>query len=247
MAAKGSQPTDSLAADAQTPTADFVDFVAHAKPTGRAEQLLEAGTAHQRPLVLGGQHQARLLQKGAPLPRRDRGVDLHVELDRYIRAAVYSRPAPVDLRLHAGLHRGAILDAVVNRFKAYTTLMQSQPYLADYIRRVYAEGGEESIEFFRMMLESVRAELAARMAAGAAREFEDPDLGLALYCHLVSAQVLIRPQLEAVVGLDLDNPNDIERLNRAQTDLLTRALFSPAPERPRRRPKRSQQRPNFDR
>jgi AcrR family transcriptional regulator len=127
------------------------------------------------------------------------------------------------------------LDAVVNRFKEYATLLRSQPYLADYIRRVYAEGGEESIEFFRLMLDAVRAELSARIAAGNAREFDDPDVGLALYCHLVSAQVLIRPQLEAVTGLDLDDPNDVERLNRAQTDLLTRPLFSPAPQQPPRR------------
>jgi AcrR family transcriptional regulator len=119
------------------------------------------------------------------------------------------------------------LDAVVNRLKAYSALLQSQPYLADYIRRVYAEGGDESVEFFRMMLEAVRTELSARVAAGNAREFDDPEVGLALYCHLVSAPVLIRPQLEAIIGLDLNDPKDIERLNRAQTDLLTRPLFSP--------------------
>jgi AcrR family transcriptional regulator len=119
------------------------------------------------------------------------------------------------------------LDAVVNRLKAYSSLLQSQPYLADYIRRVYAEGGEESVEFFRMMLEAVRSELSARVAAGNAREFADPEVGLALYCHLVSAPVLIRPQLEAVIGLDMSDPNDIERVNRALTDLLTKPLFSP--------------------
>jgi AcrR family transcriptional regulator len=118
-------------------------------------------------------------------------------------------------------------EALANRFKAYTDVLQSQPNLAHYTRRVYAEGGEESFEFFRLLLQALGAEHSARVAAGTARDFDDPEVGLPLYCYLASALVLIGPLLEAVVGLDLEDPKDVARLTRAQMELLTKPLFSP--------------------
>ncbi|ADP81719.1 TetR/AcrR family transcriptional regulator [Pseudofrankia inefficax] len=120
----------------------------------------------------------------------------------------------------------APLEALANRFRAYAEVVQSQPALARYMRRVFIEGGEESVELFRTLVEALGAEHSARVAAGRAREFEDPEVGIALYFHLVSAQVLIGPLLEAVVGLNLEDPEDVARLNRALMDLLSRALFS---------------------
>jgi AcrR family transcriptional regulator len=119
-------------------------------------------------------------------------------------------------------------EAVQERYGALSALLQTQPYLAEYLRRVLAEGGEASVELFKMFIDAMKREVSARIEAGNAREFDDPDVGLALFWLLSSAEFLIAPQLEAV-GLDLTNPEDIERLHRAQTDLLTRPLFS-APE-----------------
>jgi AcrR family transcriptional regulator len=118
------------------------------------------------------------------------------------------------------------LDALASRFRMYAAVVQRQPYLARYLRRVFIEGGDESVEVFRMLLTALGEEQAARVAAGTAREFADPQLDLALYFYLVSAQILIGPQLEAVVGLDLSDPADVARLNRGIVDLLTRPLFS---------------------
>jgi AcrR family transcriptional regulator len=119
------------------------------------------------------------------------------------------------------------LDAVANRFRAYAAVTQRQPYLARYLRRVFIEGGEQGTEVFRMLVEALGAEHRARVAAGTAREFDDPELGLVLFFHFVSAQVMIGPQLEAVVGLDLDRPDDVARLNRALIEFLTKPLFAP--------------------
>jgi AcrR family transcriptional regulator len=124
------------------------------------------------------------------------------------------------------------LDALANRFRMYAAVVQRQPNVARYLRRVFIEGGDESNEVFRMLMTALGAEHEARVAAGTAREFEDPPVGLALYYYLVSAQILIGPQLEALVGLDLADPGDVARLNHGIMDLLTRPLF-PARAAPR--------------
>ena len=118
-----------------------------------------------------------------------------------------------------------LADALTNRRDAWEGLLRDQPHLADYIRRVLAEDGEQSIAYFKQSLASLYDEMAAMTEAGLARQLDDPEVGIALYWMLVSARVLLRPQLEAALGLDLSDPADIERLHRAEIDLLTKPLF----------------------
>jgi AcrR family transcriptional regulator len=121
-----------------------------------------------------------------------------------------------------------IASALLGRKKAFATLLQDQPYLADYLFRVLSEGNDASIDFFRQSLETVRSEMTAMVDAGLARQFDDPEVGIALYWVLVNARFLLRPHLEAVLGLDLSKPEDLDRLDRAEIDLCTRPLFPEA-------------------
>lgn len=128
--------------------------------------------------------------------------------------------------------------ALERRHRAFDAILRDQPYIADYLRRVLADDSDEGIELFRISLEGIKSEMRDRVAAGVAREFDDPDVSLALYWLVVSARFIIRPYLERVVKLNLQDPYDVDRLNRAEIDLLTEAVF------PRRestsRPRRNQ-------
>src|SRR5207245_2951938 len=118
------------------------------------------------------------------------------------------------------------------RREVYEGVLREQPHLAQYVGRVLSERGEASIAFFERSLQIARSEMEAMIEAGLARPFEDPDVGIALYWLLVNARFLLRPYLEAAMGLDLSNPADLDRLHRAEIDLLTRPVFPLPPPTP---------------
>jgi TetR/AcrR family transcriptional regulator, regulator of cefoperazone and chloramphenicol sensitivity len=115
--------------------------------------------------------------------------------------------------------------ALVSRRNAFEELLRDHIHLADYLSRVVSEGGETSLTFFQDSLAIVRSEMDALVDAGLARPMQDPDVEIVLYWVLVNARFLIRPHLEAALGLDLSKPADIERLHQAEISLLTSPLF----------------------
>jgi AcrR family transcriptional regulator len=152
----------------------------------------------------------------------------HFPTKRALEQAVH---ADVIQRIVAVVHGVGLDDdpvtAIQNRNRAFDTLLRDQPYIADYIRRVLADNSEESLDFFRVSIEGIKSELLGRVEAGQARTFDDPDVGLALYWLVVNARFILRPYLENVLHLDLQNPRDADRLARAETELLTKPVFPP--------------------
>lgn len=150
----------------------------------------------------------------------------HFPTKRALEQAVHE---DVIQRIVAAVHGVGLGDdpvtALRNRNRAFDTLLRDQPYIADYIRRVLADNSEESLDFFRVSIEGIKGELLGRVEAGQARAFDDPDLGLALYWLVVNARFILRPYLENVLHLDLRDPGDADRLTRAQTEFLTKAVF----------------------
>jgi AcrR family transcriptional regulator len=152
----------------------------------------------------------------------------HFPTKRALEQAVH---ADVIQRIVAAVHGVGLGDdpvtAIQSRNRAFDALLRDQPYIADYIRRVLADGSAESLDFFRVSIEGIKSELLGRVEAGQARAFDDPDVGLALYWLVVNARFILRPYLEHVLQLDLRDPRDADRLARAETELLTKPVFPP--------------------
>lgn len=147
----------------------------------------------------------------------ERAVQEHVTAE--IRDAIHGVGTDSDL-----------LDALVSRRKAFDELLRAEPHLSEYLRRQLLGSEQGGADMFRFQVDLVKAEMQTLVAAGLAREMEDPEVGIILYWLLVSSRVLIRPLLEQALKLDLDDPADMGRLDRAEIDLLTRPLFPPPPE-----------------
>lgn len=152
----------------------------------------------------------------------------HFASKRGLEQAVHEETVARMLRAVHGVGVGqALNDSLLSRRAAFEQVLQEQPHLANYLYRVLIEGDASSVDFFRRSLEIVRSEMDQLVDAGLARPMEDPDVGIALYWVLVNARFLLRPHLESVLGLDLSQPADVQRLQRAEIDLLTRPLFPP--------------------
>jgi AcrR family transcriptional regulator len=122
--------------------------------------------------------------------------------------------------------------APIARRAAYQDLLRRVPEIGAYVRRAITSSDEGSLEIFKVLYALARVEMGLMVEIGIARPMEDPDLELALYLLVVSASTLIGPHLEALFDLDLTEPADIERLQRAELNLLTKPVFPVAPLRP---------------
>jgi AcrR family transcriptional regulator len=145
------------------------------------------------------------------------------ELEQAVHAEVVRRIVETVHRVPPGHD---VVAALEERNRAYDTLLRDQPYIADYIRRVLLDDSAASIAFLEQSIEGIRAEMQDRVSLGIAREFEDAEVSLALYWLVVNARFILRPYLERVLGLDLEQPKDLARLHRAEIDLFTNGVFT---------------------
>jgi AcrR family transcriptional regulator len=117
--------------------------------------------------------------------------------------------------------------SLVVRRQAFDAFLQANPLIARYLERALTERSSASAAPAVRLLASSRSAFEAMVEAGAARPFDDPDMGHALYWLVNSARFLLAPILEAR-GLDMSDPATIARLRRAEIDLLTRPVFPPS-------------------
>jgi AcrR family transcriptional regulator len=125
-----------------------------------------------------------------------------------------------------GLASGEATEQVLlARRAAYDDLLRRQPYLARYVGRVLAEQGPQQVRLAKTLIASTRSEFDQLVAEGYARPMADPDVGIILFWLIGNARFFAGEMLESLAGLRLSDPKDIERLNRAEVDLLTDPLF----------------------
>jgi TetR/AcrR family transcriptional regulator, regulator of cefoperazone and chloramphenicol sensitivity len=115
--------------------------------------------------------------------------------------------------------------ALLARRAAYDELLRRQPYVARYVGRVLTEQGSPQVNLAKTLLASTQSEMDDMIAQGYARPMPDPDVGIVLYWLIGNARFFAGQMLESLVGLRLSDPADIERLARAEIDLLTDPLF----------------------
>jgi AcrR family transcriptional regulator len=117
------------------------------------------------------------------------------------------------------------LEALRERRAATEGFLQANPAIAAYLRHVYFDGGPPAARVFHAMGVMQREQMQQLIAAGMARPLPDPEIGLLLYHAITSATMLLRPLLEGISDLDLDDPAVHRRFREAEIDLLTRPLF----------------------
>jgi len=127
-----------------------------------------------------------------------------------------------------------VREALEARRRAWADLEVARPEIRAYLRRALADADESGRAVFRLILEEERAQLTQMMDAGLARHTDDIDATVAVYFAMVSAGMLLGLALADAFGIDVNSRSGIDRLQRAEVDLLTNPLF-PTPPTPRRR------------
>ena len=117
------------------------------------------------------------------------------------------------------------VDALHHRRAAASAFLAENPVVSEYLRHVYADGGDEALALFEAMARTQRDEMQSLVDAGLARPLPDPDAGLFLYQAVTMATILLRPLIERVLDVSLDDPDVQQRFRAAEVDFLTQPLF----------------------
>jgi AcrR family transcriptional regulator len=125
--------------------------------------------------------------------------------------------------------RGVGLDPVgpeslAARRSTFEAFLQANPPVAHYLERALTERSAAGTVLARRLLASSRDGFQAMVDAGLARPFPDPDMGAALYWLVTTARFTLAAFADAT-GLNMADPETVERLRRAEIDLLTRPVF----------------------
>jgi AcrR family transcriptional regulator len=112
--------------------------------------------------------------------------------------------------------------------------LESEPTMADYIRRLLLDGGEAADGLFAKLLDATEAGMRALTAAGVVRPAPDERIRTAfLLCNDLSL-VLLRRQITRSVGFDPLTREGLGRWSAAVLDVYTSGVFAfpAAPEAP---------------
>lgn len=98
-----------------------------------------------------------------------------------------------------------------------------------YVARSLVDGGPVGRWWFDTIIDLLTASHRRLTAAGLAREVDDPDMLIALAASMDMGMLVLRPLIEAHLGVDLTSPDTFERWMRAWFDLMTNGyLISPS-------------------
>lgn len=111
------------------------------------------------------------------------------------------------------------------RRAAFDAFVLEHPDVAGYVRQAQLSGTDEGVALYAEAHELLRSEMDRMVASGVARPLPDPEVGLVLYGALQNAHVLLGPQIEALLDIDLSDPAQIARFREAAVDLLSRPVF----------------------
>lgn len=108
--------------------------------------------------------------------------------------------------------------------QALLSLQSAGPALA-YVGRSLQAGGEAGQWWFSTMMSMGREMYADMVAAGVARELDDPEMANLLLMAMDLGLVIMRPLVERHLGSDLTDPAVLERWARAEYDLLNHGVM----------------------
>jgi len=123
--------------------------------------------------------------------------------------------------------------------EAFVRVLEREPGLLDYVRRLVFDGGEPGRQLCRRLQEVTQAGLVSLVRAGVVRGSDDEAVRAAFLLANDLALVLLRRQLEAVLGFDPLGREGLVRWSAVVLDVYSQGIFSrPTPE-PATKAKRS--------
>jgi AcrR family transcriptional regulator len=111
----------------------------------------------------------------------------------------------------------------------FERLMADMPLLGAYVRRMVLDGAPEGLAWFRRMVDTFAAELEHRETLGVASPPRDTRAAAAMLILLGFAPVLMGPALEYALDIDFDDVAARHRWWDAESELLTRPMYSTDP------------------
>lgn len=148
-----------------------------------------------------------------------------------LRAAVDTRVSATITDLLAEFGRDAERGASPSSLATVMAdLLDTDPQLPGYLRRLLIDGGRAAQELFGALFEATVDALAGLEAAGVARPADDPPVRAAFFLVNDLAVILLREQVRAVLGVDPLGPAGLERWSRTLMDTYSRGVFILSPE-----------------
>ncbi|MFV9455338.1 TetR/AcrR family transcriptional regulator [Rhodococcus sp. NM-2] len=151
-----------------------------------------------------------------------------------LKAAVDARVSTTMIELLAEFGRGAESGASPSSLAtAMAEMLDTDPQLPGYLRRLLIDGGPTAHELFRALFDATVDSLSGLEAAGVARPAADPAVRAAFLLVNDLAVILLRDQVQAVLGVDPIRPTGLRRWSQTLMDTYSRGVFVLAPEEER--------------
>ena len=99
-----------------------------------------------------------------------------------------------------------------------------------YVGRSLVDGGPVGRWWFDTIIELLTTSHRRMVAAGQAREVDDPEMLIALAASMDMGMLVLRPLVEAHLGVELTSPETFERWMRAWFDLMTNGYLITPPQ-----------------
>lgn len=104
-------------------------------------------------------------------------------------------------------------------------LLETDPQLPGYLRRLLIDGGAAAQRLFRVLFDATVDTLTALEAAGIARPTADLPVRAAFLLVNDLAGILLRDQVQAVLGVDPLGPTGVDRWSQTLMDTYSRGIF----------------------
>ncbi len=105
-------------------------------------------------------------------------------------------------------------------------LLDREPALAGYVRRLLVDGGEPADRLFAQMFEATLAGLRSLARAGAVRPSDDERMRAAFLLANDLVLVVLRRQIERVAGIDPLARDGLVRWTAVSLEVYTKGLFT---------------------
>ncbi len=142
-----------------------------------------------------------------------------------LKVAVDRRAAVFVEEMLAQMARLGEVGGVASLAALFAESFEREPALAAYVRRLLFDGGEAADELFARLYEASLTGTHALVEAGVVRASQDEAVRVAFLLANDLAVILLRPQLEQVLGCDPLGDAGLPRWTAEAVDVYARGLF----------------------
>ncbi len=126
---------------------------------------------------------------------------------------------------------GSAAEANVRRLAAFERLLDEQPLLRMYLRRMLLEQTQHGLDWFARMVQDCATDLSRRAQTGLARPADDEEAVAAVLTVIALVPLLLPRHLEHALG---EGTTSLDRWTAASSDIFSAAIYPASPVRARR-------------